>query len=291
MVFSRMRASSSLPCAQADLDHVEQIVTASGTSFGRGMRVLPPARRQAMFAIYAFCREVDDIADGDASVADPMAALNDWHARIDRLYGGEAHNALDRVLIAAIHRFDLRAEDFHAIIDGMAMDCGTPIVAPDEKTLDQYCDRVASAVGRLSVRAFGESSKAADSVALHLGRALQLTNILRDISEDAERGRLYLPADLLERFNVPTRPQEALYAHGLDGVAHILANRAHDHFRAARQAMKECNSRAMRPARMMAASYEPVLDALEKRGWKNTDLPPKISRPWRAVRALAAYVR
>jgi len=291
MVFSRARASSGLPCAQADLDHVEQIVTASGTSFARGMKVLPTARRQAMFAIYAFCREVDDIADGDAGVEDPSQALQEWHDRIDRLYKGETQDALDRVLVATIFRFDLRAADFHAIIDGMAMDCGAPIVAPDEKTLDLYCDRVASAVGRLSVRAFGDASPAADLVSKHLGRALQLTNILRDITEDAERSRLYLPSELLERFNVPSDPKEAIYAHGLDGVAHILARRAHDHFRDARRAMKDCNHTAMRPARMMAASYEPVLNALEKRGWKNPEIATKVSKGWRAVRALAAYVK
>lgn len=291
MVFSRARASSGLPCAQADLDHVERIVTASGTSFARGMKVLPAARRQAMFAIYAFCREVDDIADGDAGVADPLQALQEWHERVDRLYQGETHDALDRVLVATIFRFSLRAEDFHAIIDGMAMDCGTPIVAPDEKTLDLYCDRVASAVGRLSVRAFGDSSQAADTVSKHLGRALQLTNILRDIAEDSGRDRLYLPAELLGRFDVPTDPKEALYAHGLDGVARILAQRAHDHFREAQRAMKNCNQTAMRPARMMAASYEPVLTALEKRGWNNPEIAPKVSKGWRAVRTLAAYVK
>ncbi|MBS1041010.1 presqualene diphosphate synthase HpnD [Gluconobacter cerinus] len=291
MVFSRARAFSGLPCAQADLDHVAHIVTASGTSFARGMKVLPAARRQAMFAIYAFCRQVDDIADGDTNVADPAQALQEWHERIDRLYQGETQDALDRVLVAAIFRFQLQAKDFHAVIDGMAMDCGAPIVAPDEKTLDLYCDRVASAVGRLSVRAFGDSSAAADRVSKHLGRALQLTNILRDISEDAARDRLYLPSELLERFNVPTNPKEALYAHGLDDVARILSCRAHDHFREARRAMKECDSTAMRPARMMAASYEPVLNALEKRGWKNPELSPKVSKGWRAVRALAAYVK
>ncbi len=291
MVFSRMRASSGLPCAQADLDHVERIVTASGTSFARGMRILPTDRRQAMFAVYAFCRQVDDIADGDAGVADPMAALQDWHRRIDKLYEGVASDALDRILIVAIHRYQLQAKDFHDVIDGMAMDCGAPIVAPDEATLDLYCDRVASAVGRLSVCVFGDSSDNARRVAYHLGRALQLTNILRDIAEDAGRGRLYLPAELLTRFDVPKDPQEALYAHGLDNVARILAARAKDHFREARNAMRLCNSAAMRPARMMAASYAPILSALEKRGWKTPDVAPKVCKPWRKLRTLAAYVK
>ncbi|GBR52602.1 phytoene synthase [Neokomagataea thailandica NBRC 106555] len=244
-----------------------------------------------MFAVYAFCREVDDIADGDTQVADPAAALAEWHSRVDYLFEGETRNALDRVLVATIVRFGLKAKDFHDVIDGMIMDCGDPIVAPDEKTFDLYCDRVASAVGRLSVCVFGDTSDAARKVAFHLGRALQITNILRDISEDAARGRLYLPSELLERFNVPSSPAEALYAHGLNPLCHVLARRAQDHFRDAQIAMHGCAKNAMRPARMMAASYLPILAALIKRGWKNPENPPKISKSWRAARALIAYVK
>nr|WP_294917819.1 presqualene diphosphate synthase HpnD [uncultured Neokomagataea sp.] len=291
MVFGGLYASPGLPCAQADLDHVARIVTRSGTSFGRGMKVLPSARRQGMFAVYAFCREVDDIADGDAGVADPAQSLAEWHQRIEYLFEGEARNALDRVLVATIVRFNLKAQDFHDVIDGMIMDCGAPIVAPDEKTFDLYCDRVASAVGRLSVCVFGDISQDARKVAYHLGRALQITNILRDLSEDAQRGRLYLPAELLERFNVPSIPSEALYAHGLDPVCRVMARRAQDHFRDAQQAMRGCKATAMRPARMMAASYEPILSALLKRGWKNPDQALSVSKAWRATRAVLAYVK
>ncbi|GBR47481.1 presqualene diphosphate synthase HpnD [Neokomagataea thailandica] len=291
MVFGGLCASPGLPCAQADLDHVASIVTRSGTSFGRGMKVLPQARRQGMFAVYAFCREVDDIADGDAGVTDPAHSLAEWHQRIKYLFEGEARNALDRVLVATIMRFALKAQDFHDVIDGMIMDCGAPIVAPDEKTLDLYCDRVASAVGRLSVCVFGDTSPEARKVAYHLGRALQITNILRDLGEDAQRGRLYLPTELLERFDVPTVPTEALYAHGLDPVCRVLARRAQDHFRDAHHAMRLCKAKAMRPARMMAASYQPVLSALLKRGWKNPDQTLDVSKAWRATRAFIAYVK
>jgi len=254
------------------------------------MKILPPDRRFAMFAIYAFCREVDDIADGDAGVADIGAALGAWHERIGRLYEGEMRGALDRVLVAAIRRYGLRQADFDAVIDGMAMDDeASPIVAPDEKTLDLYCDRVASAVGRLSVRAFGDSSEAADRVAHHLGRALQLTNILRDLAEDSVRGRLYLPRDLLERYDVPLDPVEAMYAHGLEPVCRIVAARARDRFRDARVAMGQCDRRAMRPARMMAASYSVVLEALERRGWRDVEASIGRVKLRRAARALRAY--
>ncbi|GBQ13376.1 presqualene diphosphate synthase HpnD [Swaminathania salitolerans] len=280
-----------LGCSQADLEHVRAIVSQAGTSFARGMKILPAERRYGMFAVYAFCREVDDIADGDVDVPDRAAALEAWHARVERLYRGEARGALDRVLVAALTRFRLRKEDFAAVIDGMAMDAGTPVVAPDESTLDLYCDRVASAVGRLSVRVFGDSSPDADRVAHHLGRALQLTNILRDVQEDADRGRLYLPRELLTRYNVPLVPADALYARGLDPLCRILAARAKDHFREARSAMRSCDPVAMRPARMMAASYGPVLSKLLARGWVHPDRPVHVNKALRLIRALVAYVR
>lgn len=288
---SGFQQEAVLGCSTADLDHVRTIVTRAGTSFAKGMKILPAERRYGMFAVYAFCREVDDIADGDVQVADCNSALQDWHARIERLYEGETRDALDRVLVATISRFGLRKQDFAAVIDGMAMDANGPVIAPDEATLDLYCDRVASAVGRLSVRVFGDSSSAADKVAFHLGRALQLTNILRDIQEDADKGRLYLPRELLVRYDVPLDPQEAVYARGLDPLARIMAVRAADHFREARHAMKQCDAVAMRPARIMAASYRPILTGLLRRGWQHPERPVKVSKPGRILRSLLAYYR
>ena len=176
--------------APDDVQAVESIVRNAGTSFYRGMRVLPADRRATMYAVYAFCRAVDDIADEEGGLSEKVAGLNAWRARIAALYaGGAGDDPVTRVLRAAIERFHLRQPDFLAVIDGMQMDAEAPIVAPDLGVLDLYCDRVASAVGRLSVRAFGDKSEAADRVAHHLGRALQLTNILRDLPEDAARGR------------------------------------------------------------------------------------------------------
>ncbi|MBA5726815.1 presqualene diphosphate synthase HpnD [Bombella mellum] len=276
MVSARHEMPQGLPCAPSDLRHVEEIVVRSGTSFGKGMKILPPVRRDGMFAIYAFCRVVDDIADGDIPVDDPAAALEKWKERIAALYDGQAETPLERVLLAAVEQFGLKQEDFIAIIDGMVMDCGEPIVAPDEATLDLYCDRVASAVGRLSVRVFGTPEEYGDRLAHHLGRALQLTNILRDIAEDASRGRLYLPAELLRRYSVPTDPAEALYAVGLDGLCRILAGRAEDHFRRAAELMRQCPAATVRPARIMAASYRVTLAALRRRGWRNPETPLRV---------------
>ncbi|MGA3397821.1 MAG: presqualene diphosphate synthase HpnD [Acetobacteraceae bacterium] len=257
--------------APEDLRAVEAIVRAAGTSFYRGMRVLPPDRRQAMYAIYAFCRIVDDIADEPGELAEKLPRLAAWRERIAALYRGEADGPVTRVLVAAVQRFDLRQQDFIAVVDGMQMDAETVIVAPDLATLDLYCDRVAAAVGRLSVRAFGDASPAADRVAHALGRALQLTNILRDLGEDAERGRLYLPREYLDAAGVPLDPDAALAAPRLGEVCARVAALAHGYFAEARTAMAACDRRAMKPARLMGATYAAILSRLEQRGWSRLD--------------------
>ncbi|HET6183760.1 MAG TPA: presqualene diphosphate synthase HpnD [Acetobacteraceae bacterium] len=274
---------STLDCAPEDLAAVEAAVRNAGTSFYQGMRVLPPDRRMAIYAIYAFCRDVDDIADEQGTLAEKRRCLDEWRERIAALYRGEAaDSAVARVLRAAIGRFGLRQEDFQAVIDGMQMDAETAIVAPALATLDLYCDRVAAAVGRLSVRAFGDSSTAADRVAYNLGRALQLTNILRDLKEDAARGRLYLPREWLNEAGVPAEPQAALASPDLGVVCERMAAQAAEHFRAARAAMAACDRRAMKPARLMAGSYAGILAALRRRGWRRLDQP--VSLPlWRKL--------
>jgi squalene synthase HpnD len=272
---------------QSDLDAVEAIVRAAGTSFYRGMRVLPPDRRHAMYAIYAFCRIVDDIVDDDAALADKLPRLAAWRDRVAGLYRSHSDGPVTRVLLAAVQRFGLRQDDFLAVIDGMQMDAEVAIVAPDLATLDLYCDRVAAAVGRLSVRAFGDSSAAADLVAHALGRALQLTNILRDVQEDAGRGRLYLPREWLDEAAVPHDPSAALHAPGLPRVCARVAALAHEHFRTAHDAMQRCDPKAMKPARLMGATYAAILSRLERRGWSPSD--QRVSLPawqklWLALR-------
>lgn len=266
---------------------VEAIVRAAGTSFYRAMRILPPDRRQAMYAIYAFCRAVDDIADDAGDFADRLPRLVAWRERVAGLFAGKADEPVTRVLLHAVRRFDLRQEDFLAVIDGMQMDAEAPMVAPDLNTLDLYCDRVAAAVGRLSVRVFGDASPAAGRVAYALGRALQLTNILRDLQEDAARGRLYLPREWLNAAGVPHDPQAALSAAGLADVCARMAALAWEHFQAARDAMRLCDQRAMRPARLMGATYAAILKRLQRRGWLRPGDPvalPKWQKIWLAVR-------
>ncbi|QCE35818.1 squalene synthase HpnD [Acetobacteraceae bacterium] len=251
------------------------------------MRILPRARREAMYALYAFCRELDDIADGDSSagrdIKKSLTLLNHWSSRIDHLYDGNAQDALERVLLAAIRTYGLNKVDFQEIIEGMRMDLEGPIVFPDEQILDLYCDRVASAVGRISVRIFGARSKNADQVAYYLGRALQQVNILRDLNSDISLGRCYLPKQLVGRFQISTNIHSLLESDDIGSICKILAERAKDNFKSAEYYMGLCPTEAMKPARLMAASYKATLKSLEKQGWKNFKTPLKKSLAWKII--------
>ncbi len=282
--------TGALGCARSDIDAVDAIVRRAGTSFTKGMRILPRDRRTAMHAIYAFCRLVDDVADDDGEpLVGRLQALEAWRSRIGCLYAGRADDSLDRVLLAAIRRYQLRQVDFEAVIDGMRSDAETRIVAPTVAELDLYCDRVAAALGRLSVRAFGDGSPDADEVAFHLGRALQITNILRDLEEDRARGRLYLPREWLAAESVPADdPDRALASPALPRVADRMVREAHLHFAAARGAMARCDRRAMRPARLMGATYAAILARLERRGFGDGVWRDRVSLDRGAKLRLAA---
>ena len=254
-------------------------VEAAGTSLYWAMRLLPLHRRNAMYAVYAFCREVDDIADGNSPVDQKLAALAAWNEEIDALYRGGPCHIVTRALAEPMQRYGLRREDFRAVIAGMEMDAREKLRAPDLATLDLYCARVASAVGHLSVHVFGDTSDAAHAVAESLGRALQLTNILRDLAEDAARQRLYLPREILDRHGIRSRDPEAILHHSkLATVCSDVAAIAENHFRDAEEAMTRCSRRAMRPAAVMAAIYHGTLTALRRSAWHNPSARIGISK-------------
>jgi phytoene synthase len=262
-------------------------VAASGTSFYWAMSLLPAARRAAMFAIYAFCRAVDDVVDGPGTAADKRAGLAEWRREIDRVYAGAPQTAIGRELMAAVRRFDLARADFLTVIDGMEMDAGAPIVAPPLAELELYCARVAGAVGLLSIRAFGAPPAEGRRVAESLGHAFQLTNILRDLAEDAALGRLYLPCEMLDARGIAARDPAAVLSHPkLPEVCDELAVRAERHFDDARAAMRACPRAAMRPARVMMAVYRSILRRLRARGWRRLTQPVSLSKPAKLLIAL-----
>jgi phytoene synthase len=252
--------------------------SASGSSFYAAMRILPHAQREAMFQIYSFCRQVDDIADSDGPREERLAALQRWREDIDALYQGDPPPRL-RDYVASVQRFGLLREDFLAIVDGMEMDVPQDIRAPDLATLDLYCDRVASAVGRLSVRVFGLAQDDGILLAHHLGRALQLTNILRDIDEDAAIGRLYLPREgLLHAGVTSTDPLEVIADPALPRVCAPLIERVRTHFEKADEVMSRNPRRVVRAPRIMSKYYRAILELLVARGFDTPRMPVRLDK-------------
>lgn len=268
---------------------IAERVGAAGSSFFWTMRFLPPPRRRAMYALYAFCREVDDIADGEASTQSKLTLLGGWRSRIAQLYARRPTDLLTRALIEPVDNYNLRCEDFHAIVDGMEMDARSDIQAPNLAELDLYCSRVAVAVGLLSVRIFGVETEAADRVAAELGRALQLTNILRDLDEDAERNRLYLPRELLRAHDIATITPRSVLSHpAVEYICRDLAAIAERHYADALEALAECPHCKMRPAALMLHSYRELLHLLVARGWSRLKKPVRIPA-WRKAGLLVRY--
>jgi phytoene synthase len=258
------------------------------SSFYLAMRVLPKARREAMFALYRFCRAVDDVADdsGSATRAQRLGELDRWRADIAAMYEGRPSPRISD-LAQPVRDYDLRRKDFDAVIDGMAMDAEADIRAPDWKTLDLYCDRVASAVGRLSVRIFGLPGEQGETLAHHLGRALQLTNILRDIDEDAAIGRLYLPREALLAAGVTSEdPLEAAADARLDAACRQVATRARAHFGEAHAIMDAAPRAAVRAPRLMAAAYGSILDKMLVEGFA----PPRKRAKASRLRVIAEFL-
>lgn len=252
--------------------------TASGSSFYAAMRILPPEQREAMFQIYSFCRQVDDIADSDGPRPERLAALQRWRHDIESLYQGHPPARL-KDYVGSIRKFDLRREDFLAIVDGMEMDVPQDIRAPDLVTLDLYCDRVASAVGRLSVRVFGLPEADGILLAHHLGRALQLTNILRDIDEDAAIGRLYLPKEgLLHAGITTTDPIRVTNDPALPKACASLVPQILGHFDKADEVMRRTPRRVVRAPRIMSKYYRAILQLLLKRGFAQPRPPVRLNK-------------
>jgi phytoene synthase len=242
---------------------------ASGSSFYLAMRLMPVEERDAMFAIYAFCRKVDDIADdGVGTRAERHDRLTTWRSDLLGLYTGEMPQQV-RFLAPAVKKYGLRLDDFLTILDGMDMDVAEDIVAPDLATLDLYCDRVASAVGRLSIKVFGMDEGPGFDLAHHLGRALQLTNILRDIDEDAAIGRLYLPREYLEEMDCCRQmdPKVIINQPAIDGVCRKVAKLAHHHYDEAQKILATKPKGRIKTPRLMGAVYSQILSASEAQGF------------------------
>ena len=241
------------------------IVRRSGTSFGAGMRILPKPRREAMYAIYAFAREIDDIADEGGTYDERMTGLSAWRAEIGRVFEGAPHTAIGIALLPAIRTYGLDRHEFEMLIEGMEMDVEGPLVAPSHERLMAYCRRVAGAVGLLSMPVFGAGrGEVQDGFALALANALQLTNILRDVDEDAAMGRVYLPAELLDARGIETREAAEIAADpAVQDVCRDLGREARGWFAAAQRCLDRLDWKTVRPALLMMGVYERYLRIME----------------------------
>ncbi|SDH40769.1 presqualene diphosphate synthase HpnD [Propionivibrio dicarboxylicus] len=272
-------------------DYCQQKAAASGSSFYASFRFLTPERRRAITALYAFCREVDDVVDETPDAALAAAQLADWRDELDRLYAGQPQHPVTQALQAVLPHFSLPQELLLEIIDGMEMDLQQTRY-PDFKSLSLYCYRVASVVGLLAAEIFGYENRRTLRYAHDLGIALQLTNIIRDVGEDARRGRIYLPQDELERFGVSEA--DLLDGRRSEAFRQLITfqiERAESYYAEALRQLPEEDRQAQRPGLIMAEIYRATLDEIKRDGERvlseRTSLSPlrKLWIAWRTWRS------
>jgi phytoene synthase len=252
------------------------------------MKVLPPNKRRAMYAVYAFCREVDDVVDEPGDPRAKERELEAWRGEVEALYHGAPTRPTGQALADAVQEYALPKDAFLAVIDGMAMDLSGMMRAPSEADLQLYCDRVAGAVGRLSLPVFGGAGNNVAALATALGEALQYTNILRDLGEDLRLGRLYLPRERLMAHGIETDDPATVLAHpNIGAVCGEIAHAARARFAESAVLIAQGDTKSLKPCRVMMAVYQRLLAGLEDRGWDNPTAPFRLSKPtkvWIALR-------
>ncbi|HJV27287.1 MAG TPA: presqualene diphosphate synthase HpnD [Aromatoleum sp.] len=266
-------------------DYCQDKAAKSGSSFYYSFLFLPPERRQAIIALYALCREVDDVVDECHDVQVAQTKLEWWRKEIGRTYGGQPTHPVGLALKDVIGRFNLPQEQLLEIIDGMEMDL-TQTRYLDFKGLQLYCYRVASVVGLLAAEIFGYQDRQTLKYAHDLGMAFQLTNIIRDVGEDARRGRIYLPIEDLQRFNVPAKQiMDARHDDNFVQLMRFQAQRAQQYYDQAFAHLPPGDRKTQRPGLVMAAIYRTLLREIERDGFlvldRRTSLTP-IRKLWLA---------
>ncbi|TAH47007.1 MAG: squalene synthase HpnD [Betaproteobacteria bacterium] len=266
-------------------EYCQQKAARSGSSFYYSFMFLPPERRQAITALYAFCREVDDVVDECHDLSIAQTKLEWWRQEVARVYGGTPTHPVGHALKDVNAGFNLPQEQLLEIIDGMAMDLSQTRYL-DFKALQLYCYRVASVVGLLAAEIFGYRDRQTLKYAHDLGLAFQLTNIIRDVGEDARRGRIYLPIEDLQRFDVPARDiLEARYSDAFRELMSFQAQRAEQFYEQAFASLPAVDRKAQRPGLVMAAIYRTLLREIAADGFqvldRRTSLTP-LRKVWLA---------
>lgn len=252
----------------SDQKVIKRIVKSSGSSFFWGMNILKPNRKRAMFAVYAFCRTVDDIADSELSFEQKSLHLNNWIKKIEKIYQGFSDDSLSRELKFSIEKYNLIKNDFLEIIDGMRIDAKKKVIYPTKKFLEDYCDKVAGAVGCLSIDIFGVENKyAGRNYAKYLGRALQLTNIIRDINEDNNRGRCYIYKEALTKNSIKMKPNELMKSEKLEIVRGEVFQLAEKYYFLADNEATKIDKRYIVASEIMKKMYFRLFQKLKKKKW------------------------
>lgn len=282
-----MTRDSDLRAAYA---HCQDITRRASSNFYYAFLLLPPERREALFALYAFCRFVDDIADDDSN-ARPADLLARWREELDRVYGGTPTHPIGRALADAAARFPIDRKHFHDLIDGVEMDLRQRRYESFDD-LYRYCYRVASTVGLLCIEIFGYQNPSAKDYAVDLGIAFQLTNILRDVMEDAQRGRIYLPLEDLRRFDCSE--EDVLGGHYLARVGALMAfecGRARAYYLRASASLAPEDRGSLAAAEAMRLIYMRLLNRIEARHFDVFGPKVTVPRYEKVTLALAAWGR
>ncbi len=271
--------------------YCQEKAASSGSSFYYSFMFLPADQRQAIVALYAFCREVDDVVDECSDPGLARIKLQWWRDEVGKIFDGSPTQPVALALQQTVKGFNLPLEHFLEIIDGMEMDLNQ-VRYPSFKELKLYCHRVASVVGLMAAEIFGYNDHKTLDYALNLGLAFQLTNILRDVREDAMRGRIYLPADELAQFEVSE--QDILAGRQTEAVTRLMefqAKRAHDYYQKAFDLLPEEDRYNQRSGIIMAAIYQATLSEIEKDNYNvlkhRIKLTPlrKLWLAWRTARS------
>jgi len=264
--------------SRQDFRYVESVVKQARSSFAIGMKALPKDRRGYLFAIYAYCRILDDIADGGLSPEDKRAQLDIWQGKIDRMLCGQPECEITRILAEAMQRYTLPKAEFYQLLDGMRTDACGPVQPDDWTKLHQYCRQVAVSVGLLSLPIFGRTDNDAQEFAIELGYALQLTNILRDVAEDNDEGRIYLPKELMQIHDAPD-----ITSPNLPRVLEEIAVKTREHYQQVENMLATTGTENLTPAILMKNAYYKLFLKMERRGWQHLRPRMRLSTTEKAL--------
>lgn len=274
------------------MNSIKRMVKKSGTSFFWSMRLLPIGKRNAMYTIYAFFRHIDDIVDGDKDITEKLELIEAWRQELDNIYDKKTPaTEIGRKIYKNCMRFKLPKSEFVRMIDSISMDLPNPLQAPSLNQFNQYCRGVAGVPGSLSLRIFGvDDENLIERLSTTLGNALQITNILRDVKEDAQADRLYIPKEYLEKAQIDsTDPLTVIVNKNLAVAREELAKVAAQNYTEAYELIKKLDKKTARPVLMIANIYKRYFDIMQNRGWEIISPKPYISKWKKLSIALQAF--